>query len=74
VHGAEGDFDLSLYRHDRTSPQALCLTTVLRGLEELVPSSVPLVGLAARPVHFAMALSANVLRLPLLGFLVLTRS
>jgi dolichyl-phosphate-mannose--protein O-mannosyl transferase len=74
VHGAKGDFGLSLYLHGRTSPRAPCFTVVLRGLRELVPSTVPLVGLVARPIHFAMALSTNVLRLSLLGFLVLTRS
>jgi hypothetical protein len=46
----------------------------LRGLGELVPSTIPLVGLATRSVYFVMALSANVPRLPLLGLLVLTRS
>jgi hypothetical protein len=46
----------------------------LRGLGELVPSTIPLVGLATRPVYFVMSLSANILRLPLLGLLVLTRS
>jgi hypothetical protein len=45
-----------------------------RGLGETVPSTIPLVGLATRPIYFAMALSANVLLLPLLGLLVLTRS
>jgi hypothetical protein len=46
----------------------------LRGLGELVPSTIPLVGLATRPIYFEMALSANIPRLPLLGLLVLTRS
>jgi hypothetical protein len=32
----------------------------LRGLGELVPSTIPLVGLATRSVYFVMALSANV--------------
>jgi hypothetical protein len=40
----------------------------------MVPSIIPLVGLATRPVYFAMALSANVPQLPLLGLLVSTRS
>jgi hypothetical protein len=46
----------------------------LRGLGELVPSAIPLVGLVTRPVYFMMALFANVPQLPLLGILVLTRS
>jgi hypothetical protein len=46
----------------------------LRGLGELVPSTVPLVGLATRPIYFVTASSANIPRLPLLGLLVLTRS
>jgi hypothetical protein len=46
----------------------------LRGLEETVPSTIPLVRLATRPIYFAMALSTNVLRLSPLGLLVLTRS
>jgi hypothetical protein len=46
----------------------------LRGLEELVPLTIPLVGLATRPIYFVMALSANVPWPPLLGLLVLTRS
>jgi hypothetical protein len=37
---------------------------ILRGLGELVPLTIPLVGLA-KPVYFAMALSTDVLR-PLL--------
>jgi hypothetical protein len=46
----------------------------LRGLREMVLSIIPPVGLATRPVYFAMALSTNVLRLSLLGLLVLTES
>jgi hypothetical protein len=51
-------------------PYAYCS---LRGLGELVPSTILLVGLATRPFYFVMASSANVPRLPLLGLLVLTR-
>jgi hypothetical protein len=32
----------------------------LRGLGELVPSTIPLVGLATRPIYFVMALFVNV--------------
>jgi hypothetical protein len=46
----------------------------LRGLGELVPSTILLVGLATRPIYFVMASSTNVPRLPLLGLLDLTRS
>jgi hypothetical protein len=42
----------------------------LRGLGELIPSTIPLVGLATRPIYFVMASSANISRLPLLGLLV----
>jgi hypothetical protein len=37
----------------------------LRGLRELVPSTIPLVGLATGPIYFVIALSANIPQLPL---------
>jgi hypothetical protein len=36
-----------------------------RGLEELIPSTIPLVGLATEPIYFVMASFANVPQLPL---------
>jgi hypothetical protein len=42
----------------------------LRGHGELVPSTIPLVGLTAKAVYFGMALSANALQPPLLSLLV----
>jgi hypothetical protein len=53
AYGVEGDFGFLAPWCGRTSPQALCLLIVWErgGLEEMVLSSIPLVGLATKPTN-----------------------